>query len=465
MTNYKRIIAVLNMGTALSITLQAADFSESYLDNPSKAHRFFGGANTQVYLTPIEPAIVGAERFSRYNENKKQLSEKLESSAFRRGVSVGMRGMMKIAPSDHLPITITFRKNISIASWNLLSDQFIWNYFREFGEKPYFEIKRDDKALDWKTVFKDLTGFLFKNSVRDQKGIYQIKFTAKLMEDFLAERRENLENLKADEKTKTRAENALRDEEAFISLILDRDHPHHEDMKISLIHALEIRYAIDSGYLRWEKRFEKLAENKSLASGLAQHDFFTFQEATEPQDMLDLIRKYNRKEFGMLVHRVENQSKDHCVIIYDRNKYALEGSPKTFGLAKNTKPSMIAKFRSIIDGKPIIIGSIHHAGRGKSEMKDILEQIQLLKGSEDVPVLIAGDYNHQSAFYQNDLTGTGFNLIMPNAPTMAGFEYGNLNKAIDGVLTNRATEVNVGVLPQNVFASQVELPIIVEFEF
>lgn len=415
--------------------------------------------------------------YGTFNERMAQLRERLENSAYRRGISVGIQGTMKIAPSDHMPISIKF-DDISIASWNLLTDQFTWNYFRDVGEKPYFaDVKRDGKALDWRTLFSDFGNFVFNNSEikkdENNEDYYDIKITKEFLNSFLAEKRLKHQQLKEkliqdenyDAKIK-RSEGTMKDAEIFVDLVLDSTNPNHGDIQTSIRHAIEIKYAYTKGYLRWEERLQKIKENKFLVENLASHNFFCFQECTEPQDMLTLLKNKNGdKNLAMLSHAVEEETKDNCVIIYDQNKYELE-QLSNFGLANNSKPCIIAKFRSLENNTSIIIGSIHHSGRGKSELKFILEKVNLLlQGNEDIPILLLGDYNHQRPFYANDLIDSDFDLKMPSGPTMAGLEHGNLNKAIDGVLTNRPTETTVEVLPQGTFASQVVLPFKIEFEF
>lgn len=412
-------------------------------------------------------ALNSMERNQLPLERKQQLQQQLEKSAFRKGISTGIQGTMKIAPSDHSPITVTF-DDIFIASWNLLSDEHTWNFLFDVGRKRYFaEHTRDGKAISWRNIFNDFGNFVLNNSEIDTSGTYKIKINKKLMDDFITEKKlahqKLQESVQNEEKIK-QSENTLKDTESFVQLVLDNKNPDHEDIKTSLVHIIEIKYSIAKGYLRWEERLKKLKENKFLIKNLATHDFLCFQECTNPHDMLTLLQKNTHKHFALLDHVVKANSKDHCVIMYDKNKYALEEN-HNFGLASNSKPCIIAKFHSLKTKKPIIIGSIHHPGTGKSEMPLIIEQVNvMLKNSKDTPVLVLGDYNHRSEFYTQDTTGTDFTLKMPNTPTMAGFEYGNLNVAIDGVLTNRPAETRIDVLNQKTFASQVTLPIIITFE-
>lgn len=408
-------------------------------------------------------ALNSMEREKLPLERRQQLQQQLEKSAFRKGISTGIQGTMKIAPSDHSPITVTF-DDISIASWNLLSDEHTWNFLFDVGRKRYFaEHTRDGKAIAWRDVFNDFGNFVLNNSKADKSGTYTIKISKKLMDDFISEKKlkhQKLQESSQDKEKIKQSENNLKDAESFIQLVLDNKNPDHQDIKASLLHILEIKYSIANGYLRWEERLKKLKENKLLIKNLIAHTFLCFQECTNPNDMLALLPK----RFAMIDHVVKANSKDHCVITYDKDTYKLE-KHTTFGLNQNKKPCIIAKFHSLKTNAPIIIGSIHHPGTGKSEMNLILEQVNtMLQGAKDIPVFILGDYNHRSEFYAQDTTGTDFTLKMPNTPTMAGFEYGNLNVAIDGVLTNRPAETSVKVLDQKTFASQVELPIIITFE-
>jgi exonuclease III len=423
-------------------------------------------------MEPLEPECNIEQENQPWSQaieyRQQQLKQQLEKSAFRRGISTGIQGTMKIAPSDHSPITVQF-DDIFITSWNLLSDEHTWNFLFDVGRKKYFaEHKRDGRPIFWRDVFNDFGNFVLNNSEIDESGIHTIKISKKLMNDFITERKLHhqmlQESLVQNQKEKERSDNSLKDAEAFVNLVLDNKNPDHEDIKTSLIHIIEIKYSIDKGYLRWEERLKKLKENKFLVKNLAAHDFLCFQECTNPHDMLTLLQKNNHKHFDLLDYVVKAGSQDHCVIMYDKNKYALEDHIN-FGLADNKKPCIIAKFRSLKTNAPIIIGSIHHPGTGRSEMHSIIERANaLLEGAKDIPVMILGDYNHASNFYKQDTIGTDFELKMPNIPTMAGFEYGNLNVAIDGVLTNRPDETMVDVLNQKTFASQVTLPIEIIFE-
>lgn len=422
---------------------------------------------TLLFTLVCASQIHSMERGKISIERQQQLQEQLEKSAFRKGISTGLQGTMKIAPSDHSPITVAF-DDVSIASWNLLSDQHTWNFLFDVGRKRYFaEHTRDGKAIAWRDVFNDFGNFVLNNSEIDKAGTYTIKFNKKLMDDFIAEKNlmhQKIQESTQDEEKIKQSENNLKDAESFIQLALDNTNPNHEDIKTSLVHIMEIKYSIAKGYLRWEERLKKLKENKFLVKNLAAHNFLCFQECTNPDDMLTLLQKNTHKHFAMLDHVVKADSKDHCVIMYDKNKYELE-KRINFGLASNSKPCIIAKFRSLKTNEPIIIGSIHHPGTGKSEINVIIEQANtILHGAKDIPVFILGDYNHRSEFYAQDTANTGFELKMPHSPTMAGFEYGNLNIAIDGVLTNRPAETRVDVLNQKTFASQVTLPIIITFE-
>jgi hypothetical protein len=382
------------------------------------------------------------------DERRAQLQEQLEGSAFRRGISTGIQGSMKIAPSDHSPISVKF-DDISIVSWNLLSDEHTWNFLFDVGRKQYFaDFKVDGKSIQWRDVFNNFGNFVINNNAADDSGIYKINITEELMNAFIADKKSKNQDTK----------NA----QAFVGLVLDRGNPYHEDIKTSLMHVLEIKIGIEKGYLRWPDRFKLIAQNKFLVKNLVAQDFLCFQECTNPKDMLDLIN--SQKNFEMLEYKVKAHSKDNCVIIYDKNKYKLI-KHHNFGLARNTKPCIVAQFRSLKTNESLIVGSIHHPGTGNSEMSEILREINhLAQGNGNIPVMVLGDYNHQSNFYQQDLVNTNFELKMPNKPTMAGFEYGNLNKAIDGVLTNRPAETTVNVLEQRTFASQVTLPMEIKFE-
>jgi hypothetical protein len=55
-------------------------------------------------------------------------------------------------------------------------------------------------------------------------------------------------------------------------------------------------------------------------------------------------------------------------------------------------------------------------------------------------------------------------MLMPKEGTMAGIEFGNYNKPIDGALTNLPDEAQIRILQQNSFANQIVLPIKIKID-
>lgn len=418
-------------------------------------------------------------------KNKAVLKEKLEQSAFRKGISPAIQGIMKLAPSDHVPITVNF-DGTSLASWNLLSDEHTSNFFLDVGRKKHFiehPLRTDGKKISWGSVLEKLGLFILENSFKDKENIYQIQITSELLNKFVEAQRQRAQklqnhlnsisgenNIKQALSKIEKAINNIKDAEELVALLTDTKHTQHDDFKNSLIHIIELSYSIHYGFVRWENRLNKIRENKRLLTNLVSHEILCFQECTNPKDMLNLLQYWSEenqldKKFSMISYAVENNSKDNCVIIYDQNKYLLEDY-EYFGLSFNsatqqyTKPCILAKFHSLNNQNSFIVGSIHHPGGRVSELSSILEKVKIL--DTNIPVIVLGDFNHEDIFFRNDLKDSKFSMVMPRSGTMAGFEYGNNNKAIDGALTNSLQPVKVDLLQQYPFAEQVTLPIKIE---
>ena len=421
-----------------------------------------------------------------YDLRRSNIKEKLEQSAFRQGISTGLQGLMKIGPSDHLPITVNFN-GILMVSWNLLSDQHLKNFIFDIAQKEHFvtnSLRSDGKKINWRSFLQSFGAFIKKNLIEGPES-YQIKITRELFENFLQEHYLTLIELKTTtdeinqiQKQIETTDELIKDTEEVIKLWLNTDHEDHEDFKISMKHIVEIIYSMNYGCLRWTERFNRIKENKALLHKFVSHDFFCFQECTNPTDMLELLQTFSEsiflnKNYQMICYRVGETSKDNCVIIYDKNKFHLLES-MNFGLAfnRNThqylKPCLVAKFISLIDKKSVVVGSIHHPGTRGSELSSIMEKAYCLAENSEksfTPTIILGDFNHQANFFEKDLVNSNYTLIMPATGTMAGFEYGNNNMPIDGALTNDTSNVQVRTIKEISFAEPVMLPLSIEFLF
>ncbi|MBS0285735.1 MAG: hypothetical protein JSR17_00040 [Proteobacteria bacterium] len=390
--------------------------------------------------------------------------EYLLNNAFRYGLNVDIQGLFREAASDHLPISIAYNtpdgNKLALASWNLLADVHLGNYYRNV---KIFDIIENDPNIKNDNSFKRRAHWLL--SYLAEKLIKQGK-------DVVIDEDE-IDNLLAsiDFSKERNPEKAKSDARNIIHYFLDKNNPKHEIFIQSLIHSVEIAYAKSQGYLKWEHRFELIKNNKALIQKLNKKDILCFQECTNPEDMLKLLRETSGKNFKMIQHRVSGRTNDHCVIIYNADKYELSADNNNqpqvhrFGLANNTKPCLLARFYALDDAekKEFVIGSIHHPGGPEKSIKEIKHELDTFqaKAHPQEAVFILGDFNHDRQFFENENI-ENFEVKMPQKGTMAGPDFGSVNKPIDGVLSNRAGGLDVKTITMPA-APRVELPIRIEF--
>ncbi|MGD9591293.1 MAG: hypothetical protein AB7V32_02100 [Candidatus Berkiella sp.] len=391
--------------------------------------------------------------------------EVLFNNPFRYGLNVNVQGLFREAASDHLPISITYHKtsdnNIAMLSWNLLADIHLGNYYRNV--KIFDSIEKDEN-IENENVFKHrahwLLSYLAEALLKQGQDVV-------INEDVFDEIIEII-----DFSQERNPQKAKQDARKIIHYFLDQNNPNHEVFIQSLIHSVEIAYAKSQGYLKWEHRLELIKANKNLVKKLVKKDILCFQECTNPEDMLNLLRENSGKNYKMIIHKVSEGTNDHCVIIYNADKYELSlddnNEPKIhrFGLAKNTKPCLLAKFREVNkpDKKEFVIGSIHHPGGNESELKAIKLELDtfLKKSITQDPVFILGDFNHDNQFFKNENT-ENFKVKMPQKGTMAGPDFGSVNKPIDGVMSNKADKLSIKPIKMPL-APRVELPLRIVFK-
>lgn len=394
-------------------------------------------------------------------------------------------------PSDHLPIFVTY-KAIKMVSWNLLSDQHLHNKFLNVKGTKYFNryLSKQSQStiIDWRFFFSKFGHFLLRQSPV-MSGLHQIEVNAALLADFVIDQKQHVANLEkklnelqSDINGINELEHTLQKEretthaaQEIIPFITDATHINHDNIKILLEEMIRTHYTIE--YCdKWKIRFKILQENKKLIHYLALQDFLCFQECSAPEDMLMLLTdhvKENKlkKHFKMISYKVNEKSLDNCVIIFDEKKYRLK-SYHSFGLLldqktqKFRKPCLVADFIQNC-GTSIIVGSIHHPGGRKNEIQSVIDEIYRLapKKPFTTDCLALGDYNHTPRFFEQALSTTPFALIMPQKGTMVQNDFGNFNVAIDGVLTNYPEYLQVEVLDELKFASHIELPLTISFNF
>ena len=107
-----------------------------------------------------------------------------------------------------------------------------------------------------------------------------------------------------------------------------------------------------------------------------------------------------------------------------------------------------------------MVGSIHHAGGKQNLLEKLLHKVGSFKQEgEKLDFYLLGDYNHTEDFFKYD------QMIYPLRGTMAGSDYGNVNRPIDAVLTNQsASNMTVHVIDKLKISAPAHRPLfVVEF--
>jgi hypothetical protein len=390
-------------------------------------------------------------------KRRRQLQLALQSSAFRRGTSAFRFGLIQSGVSDHLPFVAKVKQSeqteLNLMSWNLLADTHLYNNFMNISGTAHLAAliknahsegnvyyQHDNKLFYF---FAELARFLHKNQLQGK-----IKITKELLRDFVSTERQG-SNLASSRDQQAAIEKTRQVEAARLQIVtilvnemkLDSgENPTQagSELKLAIQHSLELMYHIENidGTLQWANRFARIKSNQPLVDKIASMDFLCLQECTNPHDIRDLLSK-QKTSHAVISYNIDNSS-DHAVLIYDAEKFALLDEPVKYVL-EGKKPGIFAKFKNSATNEVFVVASIHHPGGKHNHMKDLLQQVDLLRsGSHNsVPFYILGDYNHTHEFFQtNALDVASHQMIYPATGTMAGADYGNVNKAIDAIVTN-----------------------------
>ena len=407
------------------------------------------------------------------------LERKLSLSAFRRGTSAFRYGLVPRGVSDHLPIKAKIslsEDEISLLSWNMLADVHLYNNFKNItGTALLLEaFAREKGTLNIYTgkmdyFFSELAQFLF-----NQKDGNRVIVNDTLLRDFIQIKNAPscLAHSPIPEK---KQENISRVEDGrhqWVDLLLNHAHPQAHEFKLAIRHSVELIYHMreknksepeeEAGALRWESRFKCLIENKALLSEILNMDLICLQECTDPEDIKALFDK--EKQMGILTHHKDNIN-DYCVLMFDENKFECLGSD--FFLLEGTKPCISAKLKYKSTGEVIIVSSIHHPGGKKNELEKIMISVNNLRGEESrLPYIIAGDYNHEQAFFREAEEKMDLHLMYPTKPTMAGNDYKHVNCPIDALMTNLDADKikQVEVVREGSTSAPADMSISVVFE-
>ena len=405
-------------------------------------------------------------------QNRQKISQKLAQSAFRRGSSAFRLGLLPAGISDHLPITASLvtplGTQFQLTSWNLLSDDHLFNNFMNISGSAqlmsaiqshiptgciYFNAQNNYLHHFFVELGQYLLQRLDSNTVTIDEAVL-IEFTKHNLQ------LSKLSHAQDHSLKEKKLKNIANARSEIIKIILDQSHPDAHEFKLAIRHALELIYHIqhENGCLKWSNRL-KLIKSK-IKANLIQTDLLCLQECTNPEDILQLFDDAHKK-MNMITHRIHNKCADHCVILYDHNEFDLQGEPIRFAL-QGKKPCIIAKLKNKKTGEEFIIGSIHHPGGHHDHLCEILEHVKNLRQDSGIPFFVAGDLNHDTHHFENL---EGLQLYFPQFGTMAGCDFGNLNKSIDAILSNLPEEnISVSLLNDIPISPQSATPLIVKFQ-
>lgn len=380
------------------------------------------------------------------------------NKSFKRGLSAFRLSMVLNGISDHFPIQIKAKcsgsASYSIFSWNLLADVHLYNIFKDISGIHFFEetiLKSSTDNIYCNQLSNRLTNFfseighyLYTKCVENT-----IIVNNQLLDDFISTDHQvsRLSWSEDPELEKEKKQQVEASRKLIVEFIKDKKHPYARKFQLAIQQSVELIYHIQSpnGMLRWKSRFNLMKHNKSLIHQMKESDFICLQECTNPDDIYNLLitqGKYSK----MLFYAVDKNTSDHCVLLYDDTKFKLVGEAVYYAL-DGTKPSIFARFENKITNHKIIIASIHHPGGNHYCLNQLSDQVKKLKTEDfsEADYMVIGDYNHTQDFF--DQYSLQFHLYYPSQGTMSGSDFGNVNCAIDAVMTNLDEKsVNVSVI-------------------
>ena len=428
------------------------------------------------------------EQHKQHKQHKQQLEIKLSTSAFRRGSSAFRRGLILQGYSDHLPINVVFNQGqYNAISWNMLADDHLWNNFRNVSglhlvdQLLVRDFKKETPYLKGNSyhLYVELAKYLYDYHDQDLLDEHSsfITVTPEVLRQFVGY---NIQDSRMSRSRKGPAAMLLKRQQIYATraflmerferaLFSDEKDVLRQDVQVSLQHALELIYHIkhDQGALRWKNRFDLIKDNTQLCDQLATSDFLCLQECTSPDDVMNLLNKRG-SQHKAIVHSVSAHSNDHCALFYDASKFSEVGSPVR-GVLNRSKPYIMARLKDKTTGEEFIISSIHHPGGGVHyDLPELLAAQSTLDVEGRCRYYMMGDFNNTAEFYANiDKENKSANkpdsykMHFPaSGGTLAGSDFGNVNQAIDGVVTNDVSDdVSVSVLPLGRISSPAKTPI------
>lgn len=397
--------------------------------------------------------------------------------------------------SDHLPVSYLVQLDqgrcVKIASWNLLSEAHHANNYLNISIAP---LKCDDRLLEETDYFNgkyhtvkacwllyDFAEALAQGSAFNAENpeaannkhelLMGTRQGIALLKHFLKYEYPNSDAATlrvSSRKTPEVMMQARKQAREAISMHLFASGDIDPEALVMLVQAHKMHKSMNAptGTIHWQNRREALASNKKLLQHLAGHDVLTFQECTDPRDLLRLLNSASTsKQFKILCYNtsVGDQGKDNCCILYDAQKWQLASSVK-FGLSNNKKPAILAQLipkensvqkgqlenrsssKKRVNSGALCVGSVHYPGNKPNweNLKFVKQQLQVLASKSnfsDVNYFIAGDFNNTQAALVKHVTEASFPeayVCSPKQGTMAGSDWDGRFRglAIDHAITN-----------------------------
>jgi hypothetical protein len=395
-------------------------------------------------------------------ERKIKLQNAFLKSSFRQGTSLFRLGLVPVSVSDHLPVEITTELHgttHAMFSWNMLSDEHLFNNFMNISGLKIIHDKMNQllekgniytiKSMEYH-FFAELAQFLYTRKNTSEKII---TIDEVLLKEFcnLESQGTRLFGRAISDEQKEQIQLARN---AFLALYKSDDFEISHEVKESIHHSLEMIYHIKDGSLLWENRLKELKNNAALMSTLLSKRILMFQEVTNPNDLLSLFSQ-TPQSMTVISHNShpeddsnpDRKSKDNCVLMFDTNRYQLIEPPPPFKGDIHKKPYLFLVLKDKNTEKSFIVSSIHHPGGHidyRQEYLNVVQEIREAHHDLSMPYIIAGDYNHTQAQFkaleEEDASITSPMMIYPMTGSMAANDYGNLNQAIDAVMTDCPTD-------------------------
>lgn len=393
----------------------------------------------------------------------KNLLHKKLKSAFRYGSSAFRYGLVPEGISDHLPVTTKTtieEEEIAIMSWNLLADEHLFNNFMNVSGSNILEADLNQELGGKENniysgtmyhLFAEISQFLIAQKKKE------IVVEEKILKEFrqIASQPSRRALSRNPDIAKERTQKVELARNKLVEILLNTKHKNHHEHKLAIKHSMELIYHIkeDKGALKWQNRLKRLIDNRKLVKEIREQDIIALQECTNPEDIKQLLSE----NMEIHVHNVKGNDKstDNVVVAFNKKKFFfVEKLGENF---EGKKPALYVKLKHLQSGQDFVFGSIHHPGGEHDFRQKIMDDANKLIKDADIPFIIAGDYNHTKEQFVETFSEI---IHYPDSGTMAGSDYNNTNKAIDGFLSNQTLQVNTSNLMQRSKPAVTELNVV-----